>query len=214
LRTQEARIQELEDRPQLGEPILDRRTRECDPKLRPQCTRGLRRTRCGVLDVLRLIQRHHRPIHIGQHRCVATQERIRRQHERARCQFRQRLRIARTLRAVVTYERQRRGEALQLALPISDDGRRTHQQRRSGVGTHSLQQQGNQLHRLAQAHVIGKTGAQTKLAHRRQPTGAALLVGAQGAHESFGYGEIIGIRRRAQTREHFRERTFDGDFDR
>ena len=68
-----------------------------------------------------------------------------------------------------------------LALPVADERHRADQQRRRAGALPADQRQ--QLHRLAQAHVVGEHAADADLLEERQPGQPALLVRPQRAHE-------------------------------
>ena len=88
-----------------------------------------------------------------------------------------------------------RGEPRGLPLPRADQRHRAEDQRRrewggrggGGVAVVALQRQ--QLHGLAQAHVVGQAGAEPERGQERQPRDAALLVGAQRGLEPRGRGQ-------------------------
>ena len=75
--------------------------------------------------------------------------------------------------------------------------------------------EGDDLHRLAQAHVVGQAAAEAELAHARQPGQAPQLVGAQFGHQGQGRGQgHQGARRQpAQAFGHIGHRPFGDDVD-
>ena len=94
---------------------------------------------------------------------------------------------------------QRRGEAADLLLPVAEHRRRADDQRRHrplvcGRALLYVQQVGDQLHRLAEAHVVGETGAEPELAQEAQPGVSVLLVGAELRPQPGGHGELRLLR--------------------
>ena len=94
---------------------------------------------------------------------------------------------------VVEVHRQVGSEPPQLASPVAEHRCRAHDQRRRIRLVGAIQQVGDQLHRLAQTHVVGQQRAQAQPAHAHQPAQSALLVGPQHAVEP-----LAGLDRPAQ----------------
>ena len=88
--------------------------------------------------------------------------------------------------AVVPPDRHVRGEAGQLPLPVAEQRRRTHHQRRPRLQRPPVQVQRDHLHGLAQPHVVGQAAAQPQLTHFRQPGQASALIGSQGGPQALG----------------------------
>ena len=82
-------------------------------------------------------------------------------------------------------DRQVGREPVELAAPVPEHGRRADDQRRSLRAVAPVQQVGDQLHGLAEAHVVGQQRAQAQLAHAHQPAQPDALVGAEHAVEPF-----------------------------
>ena len=111
------------------------------------------------------------PVLRRQHRVVARQQRIGRQHEVVR---RDRRRTALAVLARAAAARAARREALRLAPPVRHQaGRRDDQRRRSSRPAPSRWRGGQGLHRLAEAHVVrehaAEAGARAGIAARRRP---------------------------------------------
>jgi hypothetical protein len=75
-RPEEARIEILGDRPELGQPVLDRGARQSDAESGAKGACGPRRVRRGILDVLRFVECGDRPVHARQHGGVAAQQTV------------------------------------------------------------------------------------------------------------------------------------------
>ena len=67
-------------------------------------------------------------------------------------------------------------EARRFAAPVGDERARHHHQRRSRSGAAPTQEQGEHLHRLAQAHVVGQAPAEREALQKIEPTKPLLLV--------------------------------------
>ena len=80
-RAQEAGVREVHDRPQLREPVLDRRPREGEPGRRPQRPRRAALRAARVLDLLCLVEDDASPGHAAQRLAVAGDQRVGREHE-------------------------------------------------------------------------------------------------------------------------------------
>jgi hypothetical protein len=65
-RAEETGVDEVEDRPQITDPILHRRARERDPRSGVELLDGPRLFRARILDGLRLVQDRHLPVHLGE----------------------------------------------------------------------------------------------------------------------------------------------------
>jgi hypothetical protein len=68
---EETRQEEVVQRPQLAEMVLERRARQAQPLPGPQHPRQLRGGGQRVLDGLRLVQHDHVPVLRRQHRMIA-----------------------------------------------------------------------------------------------------------------------------------------------
>ena len=189
---EQAGVEEVQDRPQLVQPVLDRRARERDPVAGRQRAGRLRAARERVLDLLRLVQHQHPPLRLAQQPPVARQQRVGGQHHVVAGQI---IDVMRAVGPVVEVHRQVGSEPPQLASPVAEHRCRAHDQRRRIRLVGAIQQIGDQLHRLAQTHVVGQQRAQAQPAHAHQPAQSALLVGPQHAVEP-----LAGLDRLAQPR--------------
>ena len=101
--------------------------------------------------------------------------------------------ILAALRAVQGQHFQHRRKAGNLGLPVRNQAGRHHDQRGLFQRTALFQceQMGDQLQRLAQAHVVGQHAAHAGLGQRIEPAQAFALVGAQFDGESIGH-DIAG----------------------
>ena len=75
-RPEKARADEVEDRPDLGETIFDRRTRERELAIGLEPLGRARRRRERVLDVLRFVQDDVAPVELREELLVATEKRV------------------------------------------------------------------------------------------------------------------------------------------
>ena len=67
-RAEQSRVQEVEERPEIDEPVLDGRARQRDPASRAERLDGAGLLGAGVLDGLRLVENDQRPLGLGQPR--------------------------------------------------------------------------------------------------------------------------------------------------
>src|SRR5450759_2520666 len=191
VRAEKARVEEIEDRLQLGEAVLDGCAGEGRAPVRAERARRARLCGGWVLHVLRLVERQVLPRDARQERTVPVRERIRRDEEVHL--FEQVLErfSARPTRAVVHDDAQPRGEALCLAHPVLRHGGRTDEKRRADAfsGLARGQERGEKLDRFAETHVVGEAGAKTAREQEAQPPDAAHLIGTQRAREAVRSGE-------------------------
>ena len=89
-------------------------------------------------------------------------------------------------------------EPAQLALPVPEHRRRAHDQRRPAHVVAVVEQVGDHLHGLPEAHVVGEERPQAELARPRQPPQPDLLVRAQLALERLGRLERRDVLRAAK----------------
>ncbi len=115
-RSEQARVQELEEAPQLAEMILDRRAAQRQPMSRPKQPRRFRRRGRRVLDRLRFVENRVVELDRVQSRGVAPERAVGRQHEIG---ARQRPGI--TLRTRVVRNLQLRREASRFVAPVEHE---------------------------------------------------------------------------------------------
>src|SRR5262249_23475314 len=149
-RAQVTRVEKLEDAPQVGQAVLDGRAGERRAPLRGQLARGLGGAGRRVLDVLGLVQDHLVPLDRGQRRLVAVEQGVGAQDHVVAGGQRGELRDV-ALGAVVHEPPQRRREARQLALPVTHDGRRAHQQGGATRGIRAVRRRRNGAFSLSPA---------------------------------------------------------------
>ena len=183
-RAEIARVDDLEDAPQIGQAVFHRRARQRHPPARGQRARRLRRAGRGVLDVLRLVEHESFPLDARQAGLVAVQERIRTQHHIVLRRHHPQLLARRPPRPMMHEHLQPRRKPRQLVPPVADHRRRTDHQRRP---RRLAEQQRNELRRFSQPHVVGQQGAEAVALEGGEPGDAAFLVAAQGADEAFGF---------------------------
>ena len=162
LRAQQTRAEEIEQRPEVRQPVFDRRARQGDPRLglEPLDRFGLPRRR--VLDGLRLVDHGQLPGDVQQPR-LPLEHRIGREHHVRVLQRRLRLFghprefVFGRLGRVDELAAQRRREPLHFGFPVGQQRRRYDQQRRFGARLlFQHHQQGQDLNRLAESHVVGQ----------------------------------------------------------
>ena len=129
-----------------------------------------------VLDGLGLVEHEHAPLTLHQEAAVARQERIRREDDVPGLEL---LGAAGAVGPVVDVDGEVGGEPVQLALPVPEHRGRAHDQRRPLHAVGVIEQVGDHLDRLSEAHVVGQERAQPELAGLRQPSQADLLVRAE-----------------------------------
>ena len=175
----------VEDRPQVRQPVLDRRAGERDARVGLDRLDLPRLLRPGILDGLRLVddrqtpRQGRKPGHPRQ-RAVTGDHQV----ERAEAIIVQRAQFGgRHRRRVRDQHPQPRREALGFRRPVRQKRRRGDQQRGAMRSLSPLvlqhQQQREHLDRLAQPHVVGEAGAHAQPDEKVEPTHAGLLVRTQ-----------------------------------
>ncbi len=193
------RVEELEERPQLAEVVLDRRPAEREPVLCLEQARGLGGARRLVLDRLRLVE--HRVVEVDRRELgdVAAEDPVGGEDE---VDVLEMLAGLEAIDAGVIEDAQPRGEARGLALPVEDERARRDDDRRAGSRRVRLLrsallrrrtallpacgEEGEHLHRLPQAHVVGEAAAEAEAREEVQPAEPLALVAAQLAVEARG----------------------------
>ena len=164
----------VEDGPQVGQPVLDRRAGQGQLLAGPQGAQGLGRVGGRVLDELGLVGDDGRPVDGAEVLDVARQQPVGGHHEVGTGHL-----LLGPLGAVVHDDAQRRREAVGLGLPVVDDGQGAHDE----VRTRPFEQVGQRGGGLAEAHVVGQAPAEPEAVEEPQPGQAAPLVRPQLAHE-------------------------------
>ena len=161
--------------------------------------------RGGVLDVLRLVERDRRPVDARQQLGVAAQEAVARHAPAcrgcrgmsARRRARARCRSAGRRRATARSARSRAPSCR----PPRSARRAARAARRAALASTPMQQEGEELDRLAEAHVVGETRAEAERAHgRRARPARAPGTGAASPRNASGRGGAPRRRRAAARR--------------
>ncbi len=182
---EQARVEELHDRPQVADRILHRRAGEGEAIVGSERTRGPGLLGLGVLDVLRLVEDHCGPGHAAQMLEVAVQQRIARDDEGVRVGLGNEVIALVPADAMVHQDRQVGREALGFLPPVRDHRHGAQQQRRPHFPALAFALQEREgLHGLAEAHVVREAGAEAQFAQEGEPRQAAHLVGSQRADEA------------------------------
>ncbi len=186
----------VEERPEVDEAVLDRGAGECEAgpgRHRPQ---GPRRPRERVLHRLRLVGRHEPPPDRGQRLVVAAQHAVGDEDQGVGPEV-----VEGAVASVVSAHDDRGREAGRLPFPVGDEGHRADHEGRPPAVLGGLpavlvarlvarfleaEVQGEQLHGLAEAHVVRQHPAQAQPGHLGQPRQPPLLVGPQGGVEARG----------------------------
>ncbi len=191
---QQARLQEVEERPEVAEPVLDGRAGQRHANA---CSHGLRRARlpgAGVLDGLRLVEDDEPPFALAEPR-GASHGTVRRDDG---VDLLEGYRLGRDLtvcdgvgatfpafglarrRPVRHVNAQARREARGLRRPVGDQGRRDDEQGRSASRrTLAKEQEREHLKGLAEAHVVREANAEAQLVSPPEPADAIALVGTE-----------------------------------
>ena len=183
-RAEQARVDDVHDRPELAEPVLDRRAGHRELPARGEPAQRLRALGRGVLDVLRLVEQHPVPGDPRERVGVAGGDVVGGDDDVAvRRDHRERL-SRQPAHPVVEVDAQRRREPLDLGAPLADDAHRADDERRAErVVAPPLLALGDEhrdrLHRLAEPHVVGQDRADPEVAEQPQPAVAALLEGEE-----------------------------------
>jgi len=150
--------------------VFDRRAGQRDPEvgLQRACRLGL--ARVGIFDVLRLVEHDAGPADFTQIGVVAVEQMVTGEHDvHALCLARKRIAVP-ALCAVMKPHAQVGREALALSQPVAEDRHRGGQQNRAAFAARFLvQQKGQRLDRLAEAHVIRQARAEAPSTQECQP---------------------------------------------
>ena len=179
-RAEEAGIEEFLQRPEVGRAVLERRARERDLHGDLQRAGGAGGARVGVLDRLRLVEDERGERRVREVAKVAHEERVARHHH-VRPPARHEERPARRARAALVEQHlQARRERAQLAHPVRRDGDgRDDEGGRLRRFPPRVEEVGDRLHRLAEAHVVRQTRTEPPLREEGEPGHPAQLVVAE-----------------------------------
>ncbi len=172
LAAQQAGVARVENRPQLAQAVLDRRTREGDLLARRQLAHGLGGLGGRILHHLGLVEHHRVPLDRGERFDVAWQQAVGGDDDVGVGQTEQcRLGLV-SAGAVMHHHGLTRREAMRLRLPVVHHAERADHQMRAGAFDEVRQRR----RCLAQPHVVGQAAAQTHLGQELHPRQAAPLV--------------------------------------
>ncbi len=179
---QVARIEEIEDRPQVAHTVLDGRAGQGKPARSGELENRTRLCCMRILDVLSLVDHDAMPFQTLQELFVQASQRERGQDDivRLTC-LREGLSVFQP-RAPLMHQRAKlRREALDLLAPVAQYGcRRDDEGRGHATGLLPLlEQASNDLQGFAQAHVVRQTGIQAQVFQVLEPGDTAPLVVAQ-----------------------------------
>jgi hypothetical protein len=180
---EQARIDVVEQRPQVAQAVLDRGAGQHDARLGLELLGGAALARARILDRLGLVEDGQAPggrDHPGQ----PVQRTVAGDHQIGAGELvggRGGQALGGNARGMGDQHAERWREAGDLLRPVGEQRCRSDQQaRHPAVLALEHHEQGDDLDGLAQAHVIGQAGAQAKTRQQMQPAHADLLVGAQG----------------------------------
>jgi hypothetical protein len=171
---EEPGVQEVEDRPQVAEPVLHRGSGERESRARSHGFHGARLLGARVLDRLRLVEDRQRPL-AALERLGACERAVRRDDEIGAGEVRapDLGEVARRHRRRVGHARcQRRREAIDLGLPVGKQ-RRGHDEQMRGIAAPAVllvkEEQREHLDGLAEPHVVRQAHAEPERRGERQP---------------------------------------------
>ena len=183
-------VEELEDRPELAQVVLDRRAAHGQPVPPLEQPGRLGRLAVGVLDRLRLVQDHVIEGDLAQLDDVGPEGPVGGDDQVVVGEL---VAGGVAVRPGVVEDPEPRAELLGLGLPVEDQRPGDDDQARpprEPPGPPALEQ-GEDLHGLAQAHVVGQDAAEVELLEVFEPAQALALVGPQLAPEA-GRG-LLGV---------------------
>ena len=211
-RSQQTRIEKVEDGPEIAKTILHRRAGQRDARSRVDLLGRLRLLGAGRLDGLRFVQDRDAPRRVEQRghpeqRSVAGDDEVdTRDPVAIEClQF-----GASHCRGMRDRRPEARGEPFDLRSPVGQQGCRCDEQ----TGAPRLvawrarfhhQQQCQHLHRLAEPHIVGEAGAQAEARQQVQPAHAGLLIRAERCLQGRARIEVRQFVRIAKTGERLRQ---------
>ena len=193
----QTRIEEIHQRPQLAEVVLDRRSGEAEPLASFELAQDARGVGVRVLDVLRLVDDHRVPRLGQQNVAVPRQERIGGQHQVVAGDG---IEAGLAVRAMQREHLQRRRETLRFGPPVGHQRCGGDDQARPVVAAVQLLGENvrERLHRLAEAHVVGKHAAEPRLTEETQPGIPLALIRPERRGEAFRSGVFGGRPRLSQ----------------
>lgn len=173
-RLEDAGQQEVEQRPQFGQLVLQRRAGKQEPVRRDvRAVEHLSEFAVVVLHAVALVDHHVLPADLPERRLVLYDEVVRRkQHvEAARLERRRLQRAARVRAASVHHLNDGGRPPVELEHPVRE-GRQRHDDQERTVHALLLHQVGDQsdsLNRLAETHLVGENAVQVVVVQRHEP---------------------------------------------
>ena len=193
LGAEQARIDEAEQIPELREPVFDGRARADHAEAAAQVHRGRGPLGGGVLDRLGLVQDDRRERHVLDRLGLLLEQRVGADHQVERPEGLEDVLAPAEVADAETDRTQGRGEPLGLGDPVGADAGGGRDQGRAL--RRPVQDQGQGLDGLAQAHVVGQAGPDAPFGQAGQPGEAVHLVRTQGRLEGRGDRGLIGLDR-------------------
>ena len=182
-RCEQPRAGERQDRPELGERVLERRSGDREHHVGPQRLDGTVQPRARVLDELRLVEHDDRPVDGRERLVVEPQHRVRRDDDVGIDRERPALRRRRAAHGDV----EPGGEPRRLVVPGAQHRRGRHDEDGATfAGLARVEQQRQHLQGLAEPHVVGEHAAEPVPPPEGEAVEALLLVGAQPRVEAGG----------------------------
>ena len=189
-RSEQCRVEDLHDRPQLAQVVLDRGAGERHLARGRQGANGLGLLGLGVLHVLGLVEHDAPPGHLGQDGLVPGRQGVGGDHDVGCLGQLLEGRFPGPGRAVVHHHRELGGEALGFPRPVAGHRRRADDEGRAarrplpfsrvrGAVAVLVLEESQHGCGLPQAHVIGQAGTEPETLQHLQPGHATLLVGTQ-----------------------------------
>ena len=178
-RAQKARHQKVEDAPELGQAVFDRRARQGKAHTGGQALGGACHLGERVFNVLGLVEHHAGKVLFGILVDIATHEVIR-GHDHVMLGGPGYLHAAQRLGTHDGARIERRGKALQLGSPVVDERCRAYHECGLGIPRlHVRQDMRDHLQCFAQAHIVGQDAAEAQMLERAEPLVAIDLVATQ-----------------------------------
>ena len=178
MRAEQAGVDEVHDRPELAEPVLDRRARHREPRRAGSRRSARARFVAGFFAswASSSSSRSQAIVASGSISRVAMSYEVTTTSDSAAAR---RARRRQPAGAVVEVDAERGREALDLLHPLPGDAHRADDERRAervGAGLLALgDEHRDRLHGLSEAHVVGEDRADAEVAEHAQPAVAALL---------------------------------------
>mmetsp|Transcript_22241 Transcript_22241/g.51171 ORF Transcript_22241/g.51171 Transcript_22241/m.51171 type:complete len:256 (+) Transcript_22241:307-1074(+) len=180
MRLEYVRHQEMQQRPQLHQIVLERRAREKQPPLRVEIEQRLPTLRAEVLDVVRLVKHEVLPLLAPKSSLVLDDEFVRGDADMEGVRLRPSLslELAILLGSQVGEYLERRRELLDLHLPIDHHRRRHDNQMRAPNAALACEprEHGDGHERLSEAHLVSEDAVQVLFIHRDHPIECDVLV--------------------------------------